>query len=190
MHEAAIGGLHLSRKEPKYCVSSSGYDLNICAWNLQTQAKIGSVTTSKLSSKFMLAQAPDLDLYAALPGATTPEIVLFKLNLKLEESKQALEKVMALNGHSKPLIWFDFSADICASISKDMTLVLQKIDKDNLKSLMIDKVQCGELQDCSRVAVFKIEGVGKEQERIYTGITHAEGMTVTCFTKQSSTYAV
>lgn len=40
------------------------------------------------------------------------------------------------------------------------------------------------------MAVFKIEGVGKEQERIFTAVTHADGITLTCFTKQSATYAV
>jgi len=97
---------------------------------------------------------------------------------------------MTLTGHSKEVLYLAFDKDICVSIARDQTMVLQRFDEDTKKTTVIDQVQEGNINEKSVVAVHKIEGVGKELDKIFIAITDQDGLRVICRQKINKDYVV
>jgi hypothetical protein len=64
---------------------------------------------------------------------------------------------MTLGGHSKEVIYVAFDKDMCVSISKDLTLLVQQIDFNHLKGVIRYQKQEEGISEDSTVALLKVE---------------------------------
>ena len=88
--------------------------------------------------KARLSNAADYDIFSV--AAQTSEIKLYKIDKKYD-GKVSMNKLMTLGGHSKEIVYVHFDKDICGSISKDLTVIVHKMNFDKLKGEILYQKQ-------------------------------------------------
>lgn len=109
-----------------------------------------------------MAQSSGSDLYAVAAG--TSEVRVFKIT-QTARSGLALEKLTTLTNHAKEILFVAFCNEYCATISKDLTLVIQKIDLNQFSSKLIAQ-KTFDINEYSKVAI-----IGCENNTVLVAVT-------------------
>ena len=96
---------------------------------------------------------------------------------------------MTLCGHSKEVLYVTFDKDMCASISKDLTLIVQQMDFDHFKGIIRFQNQDDSIAEDSTVAILKVEAFGKEPEKIFVALSSGNQLKITCLVRVKGSHA-
>jgi len=128
MHKFPVGSVRLSKLQARYLVSCGDEtDVTLKLWNIASACTeaLSTTSTSQLRHKRM-SQNSNYDVFSVAAG--TSEVKLYQIGGKQAKTQESLHKITTLTKHSKEVLHVAFDGEHVASISKDQTFVLYKIE--------------------------------------------------------------